>query len=186
MHEIGMDEADLVVAARRGDFDAFDLLVRRYRSAAVTLARQFLPLEAAEDVAQDALISAFRSLKKLEDPNRFKAWLGAIVRNRAFKTARDRARTEALPMHELDRRVLEAAPSLMVWTPSPCDEVRRAVEVLPDGIRETTGLYYFESWSVSEIAVFTGRPVTTVKWQLHAGREILRRRLSHLEENDNA
>ncbi|HEY0868698.1 MAG TPA: sigma-70 family RNA polymerase sigma factor [Fimbriimonas sp.] len=184
--DTGTNETALVQAAQRGDIRAFDALVRRYRSAAVTIARQFLSGEMAEDAAQDALISAFRSLKGLDDPARFKAWLGAIVRNRAIRMARDRSRTDTMPMHELDRLVLSGAPSLSTHLAEPRDEIHRVVEGLPAGIRETIRLYYFESWSVSEIAVFTARPVTTVKWQLHAGRELLRRKLSPLEENTNA
>ena len=62
----------------------------------------------------------------------------------------------------------------------PPDELLAA---LPGGIREATQLYYWEGWSVGEIAAFTARPVTTVKWQLHAGRELLRRKLGHREES---
>jgi RNA polymerase sigma-70 factor (ECF subfamily) len=168
-------EEGLVVAAQAGDPRAFDALTVRYRSAAVVLARQYLPADAAEDAAQDALISAFRALGNLSDPGRFKAWLGAIVRNRARRLARDRE--DAVPVHELD------GSELTVSQPEPADdELHRAVEGLPEGIRETTRLYYWESWSVGEISAFTGRPVTTVKWQLHAGRELLRRRLGHRED----
>src|SRR5690242_6492616 len=86
------DETMLVVAAQAGDLLAFDLLARRYRPAAVTVARQLLPSEAAEDAAQDALLSAFKALPKLSDPSRFAAWLGAIVRHRARRLGRERSR----------------------------------------------------------------------------------------------
>lgn len=177
-------EEALVLAAKTGDLKAFDMLALKYRSACVTLARQFLPREAAEDCAQDALISAFRALANLDDPARFKPWLGAIVRHRAYRIGKDRRNAETLPVHELDRIVLRDAPSVTISLPDPADhEVREAVEGLPAGMQEAVRLYYFESWSVGEIAAFTARPVTTVKWQLHAGRELLRRKLNHLEEN---
>lgn len=179
-----VSEEALVRAAKNGDSRAFDALSVRYRSAAVTLARQYLPPDAAEDAAQDALISAFRALASLQEPGRFKAWLGAIVRNRARRLARERCGEESLAMPELEGLAGAGTSALTVPAPeAPDDELRRAVEALPGGIREATRLYYWESWSVGEIAAFMARPVTTVKWQLHAGRELLRRRLAHREES---
>lgn len=170
-------EEALVEAAKGGNRQAFDLLAQKYRSAAVTLARQFLPSDAAEDAAQDALIASFRALGNLDDPSRFKAWLGAIVRNRACRMVRERKLKETLPIYEMERLV-------QLPTEPADDDIGKAVEKLPTGIREAVRLYYYESWSVGEIAAFTARPVTTVKWQLHAGRELLRRELSHLEEEE--
>lgn len=178
---IGPEESEeaLILAARAGCDGAFDALAVRYRRAAVTLARQYLPPDAAEDAAQDALISAFQALAGLQEPARFRAWLGAIVRNRARRLARERSGEEPLPQAD------ELVPHGALTVPPPAepdDELHRTVEALPGGIREATQLYYWEGWSVGEIAAFTARPVTTVKWQLHAGRELLRRKLGHREE----
>ncbi|HMB90757.1 MAG TPA: hypothetical protein VKP65_07915, partial [Rhodothermales bacterium] len=52
----------LVVAAILGDFDAFDVLVRRYRAAVIRTAQSIVAANDAEDVAQDALLLAFKGL----------------------------------------------------------------------------------------------------------------------------
>src|SRR5919206_4912562 len=78
----------LVVAAILGDLDAFDLLATRYRAAVVRTAQAIVGREDAEDVAQDALLLAFKALPSIEDPAKFAAWLWAITRHRALRFLR--------------------------------------------------------------------------------------------------
>src|SRR5690349_15054561 len=89
---------ELVVRARRGDPAAFTELVRRHLRAAYAVALAVLQRPAdAEDVAQDALISALEHLDDCREPARFSGWLVKIVRNRA--------------LHALDKRRLRDAAS---------------------------------------------------------------------------
>src|SRR5207244_8483604 len=76
--------SELVREAQRGNPEAFDALVRRFRDLMVAVARQEIgSREAAEDVVQDALLQAFRALPQLQDPARFVPWLTVITRCRA-------------------------------------------------------------------------------------------------------
>src|SRR5215510_4770692 len=75
----------LVVAAIVGDLAAFDELVLRYRPAVVRLAQSIVGREYGEDIAQDALLLAFKALPSIEDPRKFAAWLSAIARHRALR-----------------------------------------------------------------------------------------------------
>jgi RNA polymerase sigma-70 factor (ECF subfamily) len=176
------DELTLVIAARAGDLAAFDILARRYRPAAVTVARQLLSLEAAEDAAQDALLSAFKALPKLTDPARFAAWLGAIVRHRSRRLVRGIAEAPLA----LDAVIVAYAPAIVerLREDERASQVRCGVSGLPAEIREPTELHYLQHWSAPEIADFLGLPLSTVKWRLHTGRRLLRNRLASLEEND--
>lgn len=168
--------ARLVVAAQRGDAGAFAALTRRYRPTATLIARQACGHgETAEDAVQDAFVTAFRALSKLEDPKLFGPWLATIVRNRAHRLGKERRRREALSLAAIEPGLLRAPT---VSLPSP--EVQ-ALGALPPGIRESMQLYYLQEWSVGEIAGLLERPVTTVKWQLHAGRALLRKRLGDSE-----
>src|ERR1700741_5142296 len=87
MATMGAEPPDevLVVAAILGDLDAFDLLATRYRAAVVRTAQAIVGREDAEDVAQDALLLAFKGLPSIEDPTKFAAWLAAITRHRAMR-----------------------------------------------------------------------------------------------------
>lgn len=172
----------LVVAAQAGDLAAFDLLARRYRPAAVTVARQTLPLEAAEDAAQDALVSAFKALPRLERPERFPAWLGAIVRHRARRLGRERSK-EPLALDEV---IVTYAPSIVARLQEDEESkiVRCAVAGLPPDAREAAELHYLQDWTAPQIADFLALPLTTVKWRLHTARRLLRSRLASLEETE--
>src|SRR5262245_5584847 len=75
----------LVIASILGNLDAFSELASRYRAAAVRTAQAVVGHEDAEDVAQDALLLAFKALPTIEDPSKFAAWLGAITRHRALR-----------------------------------------------------------------------------------------------------
>ena len=169
------DLKGLVLAARAGDGSAFATLAARFRATALLIARGAGgDPDLAEDAVQDAFVTAFRALKGLDDPDRFGPWFATIVRNRARRLAKEGSRRRGFPLDALDRE-----PSSTPPLPSPAEE---AVRALPDGIRESMVLYYFEEWSVGEIAALLERPVSTVKWQLHAGRSLLRRRLTPPQE----
>src|SRR5215211_8466510 len=75
----------LVIEAILGNLDAFEELVVRYRPAVVRLARTIVGPDDAEDVAQDALLLAFKALPGIEEPRKFAAWLSAITRHRAMR-----------------------------------------------------------------------------------------------------
>src|SRR5437870_3079744 len=120
MEKAGVEPPDevLVLAAILGDLEAFDELASRYRAAVVRTARALVGREFAEDVAQDALLLAFKALPSIEEPKKFAAWLSAITRHRALRlrnqeTARARGRVE------LDEMLFEYITALH---PSSLDE----------------------------------------------------------------
>src|ERR1044072_9207614 len=96
----------LVVASIIGDLDAFDLLATRYRAAVVRAAQAVVGREDAQDVAQDALLLAFKALPSIEDPAKFAAWLSAITRHRALRFGK-RESTHRKGRVDLDGFLLE-------------------------------------------------------------------------------
>ena len=164
-------DGELVGWARDGCRMAFDELARRYRTGVFLMARQIIgEAGLSEDVAQDALLTAFRALPTLADPERFGAWLGAITRHRAQRVARQESRFVPLEPAHLD---LLPAPV----APDP-EELTEAFGTLGEEYQTVLRLRYWEEWSVGQIAAFLSLPLTTVKWRLHYSREVLRRRLS--------
>ncbi|MGV3614532.1 MAG: RNA polymerase sigma factor [Fimbriimonas sp.] len=175
------EEARLVDAAQAGDLKAFDALARHYRPALVLLAAGILRTrEQAEDAAQDALLAAYSALPKLEDPERFGAWLGTIVRHRARRLAQGQRRPET----PLDAILLSYSPALAerAVEAETGRVVRCAMARLPPEVQPVVELYYLDDWSVHEISDFLGLPQTTVKWRLHDGRRRMRAMLPDYEE----
>ena len=89
----------LVLAAQGGDRGAFAALVEGHWAMLVRLARSVVGEAEAEDLAQEALIVAWRKLSGLSDPSRFPSWVTRIVFRRSLRRARRRkseVRIEAL------------------------------------------------------------------------------------------
>jgi len=173
------DDGQLVCWARDGCRMAFDELARRYRAGVYLTARQIVgDAGRAEDVAQEALLIAFRALPTLADPARFGAWLGAITRHRARRAACQESRFVPLEPAHLDHLQAQSAPAF--------EELADAFGTLGEDYQTVLRLRYWEEWSVGQIASFLSLPITTIKWRLHYGREVLRRRLSRpgKEEDD--
>jgi RNA polymerase sigma-70 factor, ECF subfamily len=175
------DEA-LVVASILGDLDAFDLLATRYRAAAVRAAQSVVGREDAEDVAQDALLLAFKALPSIEDPAKFAAWLSAITRHRALRfgkreSAHQRGRVE------LDEFLLEQVGALAQPFVSDGDkELERALENLPADYALVLRLRFFDEMPLKRIAAFLGAPLSTVKWRAHRGKQLLREQIELLRQ----
>src|SRR5262249_36629512 len=101
----------LVVAAILGNLDAFGELAGRYRSAVVRTAQSIVGRDDAEDVAQDALLLAFKALPSIEEPSKFAAWLSAITRHRALRFSK-REQHHKTGRIELDEFLLEQVGAL--------------------------------------------------------------------------
>lgn len=90
------DENPLIDAAVAGNDDAYSQLVQRYHSLMVAVAGAIVGPSLAEDVAQDAWVSAHRALAKFERRSSLKTWLLRIVSNEALSRAKRESRHIAL------------------------------------------------------------------------------------------
>jgi RNA polymerase sigma-70 factor (ECF subfamily) len=170
----GPADGALVLAAVLGNLEAFGELVRRYRRAAVRIAAGIAGPEAAEDIAQDALLLAFQALPDLDEPDRFAAWLSSITRNRALRVMR---REHRMPRVEFDDALLacvEGSPIGELRQKEAASDLVEGLERLPEGCRFLMRLRWLDEMSMQEISAFTGLPVSTVKWRLHEGKRLLR------------
>src|SRR6266851_1408286 len=88
-----LTDADLVVLARANDTEAFRLLLERYQTMALAIARhQVSQPETAQDLVQEAILQAYLSLDQLRDVTRFKSWFYGITLNvcRSWRRAQQR------------------------------------------------------------------------------------------------
>lgn len=174
----------LVVAAILGDLDAFDELAARYRAAVVRTAQTIVGREDAEDVAQDALLLAFKALPSIEEPPKFAAWLSAITRHRALRFSK-RERSHRTGRIDLDEFLLEQVQALgqpLVARPEGDDELKLALENLPGDYALVLRLRFFDEMPLKRIAAFLGAPLSTVKWRIHRGKQLLREQVELLRQ----
>jgi len=88
-----VEDADLIPKAQRGDVEAFNLLISRWEKRVFNyLLRILQNREDALDLSQDVFLKAYQNLRKLEDPNRFPAWLFRNRHNEAFSLSASASR----------------------------------------------------------------------------------------------
>jgi RNA polymerase sigma-70 factor (ECF subfamily) len=167
----------LVVAAIVGDLKAFDQLVLRYRAAVVRVAAGIVGREHAEDVAQDAWLLAFKALPSIEEPRKFAAWLAAITRHRAMRFGKSESRLRAQRV-ALDDVLIEKVEALSKPLTDRIEnlELREALETLPVDYGLTLKLRFLDEMPLERIAAFVGVPLSTVKWRVHQGKKLLRKK----------
>ena len=103
-----VEDADLIRKARRGDVEAYNLLISRWERRVYNyLLRIVANREDALDLSQDVFLKAYQNLRKLDDPARFAPWLYRIAHNEAYSLFRKR-RPEG-ETEELQPETLEGA-----------------------------------------------------------------------------
>lgn len=158
--------ADLVVAARRGDRDAFAAIYERFAGAVHAVALARLRWSDCADVVQDVFLIAWERLPSVRDPAAFPGWLMTIARNRAVD-------------HLRRPRAADDPPDVAV-EPTPTVEAREAlvaIRELPAAYGEVLLMRLVEGMSGPEIAERTGLQPGSVRVNLHRGMKLLRERL---------
>jgi RNA polymerase sigma factor (sigma-70 family) len=167
-------DAELVIAARQGDVDAFTVLVDRYRSPALRLAYGIAGDE-AEDAVQDAFVKMFRALAGFRADAAFRPWLFTIVANEARNRRRSMSRRTKLALRVSGQPHLDGPAADEVAAQR--DQRQRlldAVAALPDRYREVVALRFFAALSELETATVLSCPVGTAKSRLSRALDLLR------------
>ncbi len=165
--------ASLVRRAQAGDRRAFDELAREMARSLYSVALAHLGRPAdAEDVAQDALLSALEHIDECREPERFAAWIVRIARNRA-ENARRRRKLHDVPAHD----VSEPAGAGDTARAVERAELAAALEVLTPTQREVVLLHDLDGWTHGEIALACGVSEVGSRQHLAQARKRLRERL---------
>lgn len=180
------DTADLVTRARRGEARAFEALARASERALYRHAARIVGAGPdAEDVVQDALLSAWRSMSSFEGTS-FRAWMFRIVTNRALDRVRARKRRPELPLEPPadDDEVIWAEPAAPGPDLGDLASAREALVVVEEALRDVPEeqraallLRDVEGFSYEEIAVITTSEIGTVKSRIHRARLSVRNAL---------
>ena len=168
-------QAALVDRARRGDREAFAVLVSGALDRSYTIARLILrDPTLAEDATQDALIRAWRDLPSLRDAERFDAWLYRLVVRSCADIGRRRRRWRT------EVAILSSEPIASDTTAALADrdQLERGLRQLTDDQRAVLTLHFYLGMSPTETASALGIPVGTAKSRLHYALEALRAALA--------
>jgi RNA polymerase sigma-70 factor (ECF subfamily) len=175
------DDRAIVARVLAGDRDAFRVLVDREGAGVVRACHRILAdLHEAEDAAQEAFVTAFRSLGTWREDGPFGAWLTRIaVRIAIRRSQRRRTVTWLDPTNPGAAADTASAPdpATLSLQAERAADIRDAVSRLDEPYREVVALRFFGELSLGEIADQTGRPLGTVKTHLHRGLLRLRANL---------
>jgi RNA polymerase sigma-70 factor, ECF subfamily len=176
----------LVLAAILGDLEAFNELAGRYRAAAVRTAQAVVGRDDAEDVAQEALLLAFRALPSIEQPSKFAPWLGAITRNRALRfNKRERAMdNRRVELDEVLLAEIDALSRPFLAEREANEELGLALEGVPEDYALVLRMHFLDDMPLKRIATYLGVPLSTVKWRVHKGKQLLRAQVELLGKSE--
>ena len=188
-----MDENSLIQSAQNGELDSFNTLILHYQDMVFNTALRILGDEdLAEDAAQEAFISAFRSISTFRGGS-FKAWLMRTVTNACYDELRRQKRRPTTPLEpetsdgeEMDSPKWLADPNMTPAERSEADELEHAVQhcldALPMEFRTVVVMADIQGMDYSEVATASKVPLGTIKSRLARARLRLRECLRGFEE----
>lgn len=157
---------ELVERCKQGDAQSYETIYKRYAKAMYNTSLRILNNSAdAEDVLQEAFVDAFRSLNDFHYRSTFGAWLKRIVINKSITSLRKRkmdlVEIEQTGLYSLpeDDRLDEQELQYKI------EEIKKAIQKLPDGYRTVLSLYLLEGYDQEEIGEILGITHITVRTQ---------------------
>jgi RNA polymerase sigma-70 factor, ECF subfamily len=173
-------DAKLVEKAKRGDVKAFERLILRYERSVRSVTWAFLhDSHACDDATQETFVSAYQSLARLRETDKFGPWLMQIARRTSQKIA---CQTSSQRFQGAAIDDVAGAPR---ETPGRTRDLLEFIERLPENERLVIAMRYFDGHTSQEIAEATGKPLGTVTKQLSRAYERLRSWFLRLEEQSH-
>ncbi|GAA0891122.1 RNA polymerase sigma factor [Fulvivirga kasyanovii] len=165
--------ADVIARCLQGDRYAQSQLYKLYSKAMFNVCyRMTNNFDDAEDVLQEAFISAFKNLQSYKGDAAFGAWLKRIVINKAINFIRKKQ----VEFAEVQDNIADEEPAPVEYSSAmmDIDRIKRAMTQLPDGYRLVFSLYLIEGYDHSEIAQILGITESTSKSQFNRSKKKLK------------
>jgi len=178
-------DRELVALCRKGDTDAFEILVRNYQKKMFNMAFRITgSMEDASEVVQDAFVSAYQNLKRFEERSQFSTWIYAITVNTArnrLTQVRTRSRHETASLDDpssVDEDMKKFEPAS--GDPSALDllsrkeqqqKVQECLNRLEQDFREVIVMRDLQGFSYEEISAMLNIAAGTVKSRIFRARE---------------
>jgi RNA polymerase sigma-70 factor (ECF subfamily) len=177
-------DQELVERVLAGERELYGVLVRRYQDG---LYRHALGMvqdpDTAADLAQDAFVRAYTSLRRCRDRSKFGGWVFQILRNRCLDHLKERRRRDLRLDERLELQATEGDPESNLERRVLRDTLDRALARLPEAQREAFLLKHVQDLTYEEMAEVAGASVSALRMRVLRARELLR---SLLEEEIGA
>jgi len=162
-----LPHTELVERCKQGDPQSFRKLYELYNKAMFNTSFRILNDRAeAEDVLQESFIDAFKNIAQFENRSSFGSWLKQIVVNKSINVIRKRKMDivdiEKTQVGELPEELSTVDEREIQWK---VQEVRKAIQELPDGYRAVLTLYLLEGYDHEEISQILNVKESTARTQ---------------------
>ncbi|WP_353843889.1 RNA polymerase sigma factor [Brevibacterium sp. RIT 803] len=173
-HDDRFDIVTLVVRAREGDIDAFEALVDRYETKLLRFCLRTLgDRQDAEDVVQDTLVQAWKSMNALTEPAAFGTWIYRLASNKCTDLLRrrmarpsDAQDPDDMSIHADGRASVEKS----VEARTALQHFSDVLQTLSSEQRVTWVLHQMEGLSYAEVATTLGISEGSVRGRIHRAR----------------
>jgi len=182
-------DAELMLRVRAGDDASFAILLEKHRGPLVHFLFRMVQNQAvAEELGQEAFLRVYRSRATYEPTAKFTTWLFRIANHLALNWIRDGKNErgqESLDEPAGDgqvRQVSDRQPTTeqQMIRRAKLEEVRKAIQTLPDKQRSAVLMHKYEEMEYSQIAAVLECSESAVKSLLFRAYETLRMRLAHM------
>lgn len=178
-----MDEKDLVRRSKKGDTEAFGILVKKYKTRIYHLAYSLTHnAQAADDLAQEVFIKAYFALDQFREKSEFGTWIYRIAVNHCRDFLRKRNRLIQIPFENISGKISARDDTFLEEREE--EETKRrqmlhtAIQTLPDKYRVILSLRDIQDFPYGEIAKILDISPGTVDSRLHRARKMLRKKLA--------
>ena len=178
-----LQEKELVVRVQKGDILAFEQLFELYKCKALrTVYLMTRNNNVSEDIVQEAFVTCYTSIKKLKNPEYFKTWFYRILTRVAWRYMEKERRL--VPVEDIFEKVEnyceESSLEKLEQKESSTLLYQEVLKLQPE-LQTTVILYYYNEFSIKEIAKIMGCLEGTVKSRLYTGRRRLKTNLTKQE-----
>jgi len=183
------DEHELVKRSRRGDFAAYDELVRRYQERIYsTIYHMTANHEDANDLAQEAFIKAFQALRSFKGGSSFYTWVYRIAVNKTINFLKQRRNRSQMSLNDLDLNaehdpdlvalISDKTPRRDIHLAELQEKLNEAMQKLSEPHRLVVTLHDVQGLSHEEIAKIMDCNIGTVRSRLFYARQQMQAYLS--------
>jgi RNA polymerase sigma-70 factor (ECF subfamily) len=177
-------ERELIQSIKAGNYHQFEKLILAYQKPLyIFIWRMVQNEDDAKDICQNTFFKAYKKIKSFKEKSKFSSWLFQIGYRKALDFLAKKKRQRAV----LDKM---EAKSRMAGMEREFEvrQADRAIGKIIDGLqqnhRTALHLFYKEEMTYNEIASVMKVPINTVKSHIHRGKEIIRDRLSRMNQRD--
>ena len=185
-------DLSLVRRVKKGDYQAFDLLVLKYQSRVIATAFKYVKeRQLAEDIAQEAFIKSYKSIDSFREESSFYTWVYRITVNTAKNYLVSSKRKNEVMVSDLSEndsfypeKINVDSPQEILKASELRDLILEALSSLGEETRTALSLREFDGLSYEQIAEIVKCPVGTVRSRIFRGREMIEDVIGkHMEKN---